>query len=235
MRSSILSLALLAVPALCAPAQNSYPIEKTVTVTVTHCPKTTSHSTSKSTSKSTSYSTIKTTDVITTTTSTTLTGEYPTATATATTPAKTGLNELAKQAGKVYFGTAVDIPGTAEENDKYYLQQLDNTRDFGQLTPANYMKYFATEPQRGVFNYTGGDILVDIAKKNGQLVRCHNLVWHSQLPDWLTSQTWDNATLISIMENHITNLVKHWGTSCYAVSTYTSNINYRMLTYQSGT
>jgi len=78
------------------------------------------------------------------------------------------------------------------------------------------MKYFATEPQRGVFNYTGGDVIVAIAAANKQLVRCHNLVWHNQLPNWLTSQKWDNATLISIMTNHITNLVQHWGTSCYA-------------------
>ena len=58
-------------------------------------------------------------------------------------------------------------------------------------------------------------MILDVAEANGQLVRCHNLVWYNQLPYWLTSQTWDNATLISIMTNHITNLVSHWGTRCY--------------------
>ena len=88
-----------------------------------------------------------------------------------------------------------------------------------------HQQYVYTEPERGVFNYTGGDVILDIAEANGQVVRCHNLVWYNQLPDWLTSQTWDNATLISIMTNHITNLVTHWGTHCYAWDVVNEAIN----------
>lgn len=65
-----------------------------------------------------------------------------------------------------------------------------------------------TQPGRHVFNYTGGDVVLDIAEDHGKLVRCHNLIWESELPTWLTSQTWDNATLIQIMKSHITNLVE---------------------------
>ena len=83
------------------------------------------------------------------------------------------------------------------------------------MTDGSGHQYEYTEPERGIFNYTGGDVILDVAEANGQLVRCHNLVWYNQLPNWLTSQTWDNATLISIMTNHITNLVSHWGTRCY--------------------
>jgi len=78
------------------------------------------------------------------------------------------------------------------------------------------MKWQFTEPQRGVFDYSGGNVVVDIAEARGKSVRCHNLVWESELPSWLTSGTWDNATLISIMQVHITNLVQHWGDSCYS-------------------
>jgi hypothetical protein len=48
-----------------------------------------------------------------------------------------GLNARAKAVGKVYFGTAVD---NGDLSDNSYMQELDNSQDFGQLTPANSMK-----------------------------------------------------------------------------------------------
>lgn len=59
------------------------------------------------------------------------------ATATAT---NYGLNDAAKEAGKLYFGTAADIPGTGEAEDPYYMAEFNNTHDFGGATPANIMK-----------------------------------------------------------------------------------------------
>lgn len=55
----------------------------------------------------------------------------------------TNLNELAKQKGKLWFGTAADIPQTnenAEQTDKTYLSILTDPRIFGEMTPANIMK-----------------------------------------------------------------------------------------------
>lgn len=59
------------------------------------------------------------------------------ATATAT---DYGLNDAAKGAGKLWFGTAADIPGTGEAEDPYYMAEFNNTHDFGGATPANIMK-----------------------------------------------------------------------------------------------
>jgi hypothetical protein len=36
----------------------------------------------------------------------------------------------------------------------------------------------------GVFNYTDGDVVADLARKTGDILRCHNLVWHNQLAPW---------------------------------------------------
>ncbi|KAF9478336.1 hypothetical protein BDN70DRAFT_895819 [Pholiota conissans] len=121
------------------------------------------------------------------------------------------LNLWAKANRKIYFGTATDNP---ELTDAPYLKQLRNTQDFGQLTPASrvllFMKWFATEPSRGNFTFDDGDAIVKLAKKNGQLVRGHNCVWHSQLADWVTAGNFDNATLSSIVQTHCHTLVKHY-------------------------
>jgi len=47
------------------------------------------------------------------------------------------LNKLAKEAGKLYFGTATD---NGEFSNTTYFDILSNTTEFGQLTPSNGMK-----------------------------------------------------------------------------------------------
>lgn len=54
-----------------------------------------------------------------------------------------GLNTAAKAVGLKYFGTATDNP---ELSDTAYETELNNTQDFGQLTPANSMKVSLTAP-----------------------------------------------------------------------------------------
>ena len=48
------------------------------------------------------------------------------------------LNALAQRRGELWFGTAADIPGTAETTDAAYLKVL--RENFGEMTPANAMK-----------------------------------------------------------------------------------------------
>ena len=50
----------------------------------------------------------------------------------------TGLHNLSKAAGKLYFGSALDGPGL---NDQPYLDILSDTSEFGQITPANALKW----------------------------------------------------------------------------------------------
>jgi hypothetical protein len=54
-------------------------------------------------------------------------------------PSPPYLNDLAQADGKLWFGTAADIPGV-EQQDVGYMTILNDTRIFGQVTPANYMK-----------------------------------------------------------------------------------------------
>lgn len=51
------------------------------------------------------------------------------------------LNDAAKAAGKKYFGSAVD---NADLSDSAYVAILSNNTEFGQVTPANSMKWVGT-------------------------------------------------------------------------------------------
>ncbi|KAI2714077.1 CAZyme family GH10 [Penicillium roqueforti] len=124
-----------------------------------------------------------------------------------------GLNTAAVAKGKLYFGSATD---NSELTDTAYLAQLSNTDDFGQITPGNAQKWDATEPSQNTFSYTKGDVIANLAATNGQKLRCHTLVWYSQLPSWVSSGSWTNATLLAAMKNHITNVVTHYKGKCYA-------------------
>jgi endo-1,4-beta-xylanase len=124
-----------------------------------------------------------------------------------------GLNTAAKAYGKLYFGSATD---NGELTDTEYTAILSDSNEFGQITPGNSMKWDTIEPSRGQFNYENGDVIADLAEKNRQLLRCHTLVWYNQLPLWVTNGGFDNATLIEILENHITEEVTHYKGKCYA-------------------
>ncbi len=91
------------------------------------------------------------------------------------------LHQLAVAAGKLYFGTATD---NGELSDTAYVEILKDPKEFGQITPGNGQKWQFTEPNQGEFSYTNGDEIADLARTNGKILRCHTLVWHSQLPSW---------------------------------------------------
>jgi endo-1,4-beta-xylanase len=63
------------------------------------------------------------------------------------------------------------------------------------------------EPAQGQYDWTDADQLMAFAKANHQLVRGHTLLWHSQLPGWLTSGvaagTISKSQLWGLLEKHI--------------------------------
>jgi endo-1,4-beta-xylanase len=93
------------------------------------------------------------------------------------------LNDLAVKAGLKYFGTC--LRESAINSDSTYASILSDKTEFGQLVPENGQKWDSTEATQGVFTYTSGDITANKAKANGQGLRCHTMVWYSQLPSWV--------------------------------------------------
>jgi endo-1,4-beta-xylanase len=83
------------------------------------------------------------------------------------------------------------------------------------VTPTSEMKWDATEPGNGQFNFTSADAMVNYATANSERVRCNNLVWHSQLPAWVASGL-AVSQVQATMENHITTEATHFKGKCYA-------------------
>ncbi|KAF8661638.1 hypothetical protein AX16_001280 [Volvariella volvacea WC 439] len=133
-------------------------------------------------------------------TTTTTSNPPPTSTTTTNPPNPTGgsgLDGRIKAKGKRFWGSCAD-PGTL--NKSANVARLRS--DFGLVTPENSMKVKHTFTSRGSFNWGNADTLVNWATSNGKLIRGHTLVWHSQLPSWV-SNIGDRNTLTTVIQNHI--------------------------------
>ncbi|KAF4405325.1 endo-1,4-beta-xylanase [Streptomyces lycii] len=112
------------------------------------------------------------------------------------------LGAAAAESGR-YYGTAV-VPELLD--DSAYGSTLN--REFNSVVAENVMKWDATEPNRGQFNFSGGDRIVEHARSRGMSVRGHTLVWHAQQPGWVQGLTGDS--LRQAMLDHISGVAGHY-------------------------
>jgi len=119
------------------------------------------------------------------------------------------LRHEARELG-IRIGTAVSI--SALSTDATYAQILGE--QFSSITPENEMKWASVEATRGVLDFTAADREVSFAQQHGQRVRGHNLVWHAQLPNWLTTGVADgtisDAELAALLQQHISAEAGHF-------------------------
>jgi endo-1,4-beta-xylanase len=115
------------------------------------------------------------------------------------------LGALGRKAG-LRIGTAVDTSALA--TDSTYRETV--AREFSSITAENVMKWQLTEPERGKHDWVAADGLVDFARSHKQLVRGHTLVWHSQLPAWVTEGSFTPEELREILRRHVTEEVRHF-------------------------
>ncbi len=118
------------------------------------------------------------------------------------------LRSLAEGKGK-YFGTALT------DGDLNISQEMAVAgAQFDMVTPGNEMKWDTTEPSNGSYNFGPGDQIVNWAQSHSARVRGHNLVWHAQLPGWVSSLP--QSQVQGAMESHITTEVNHYKGKIYA-------------------
>jgi endo-1,4-beta-xylanase len=103
----------------------------------------------------------------------------------------------------LFIGAAVDM--SPLRNDAPYSETL--RREFNMLVAENAFKFDALHPARTTYNFADADALVAFAEANGMAIRGHTLVWHSQLPGWLSTGTFTRDEVIAIMRDHIMTVV----------------------------
>lgn len=115
------------------------------------------------------------------------------------------LRSLAEKNG-IYFGAAVSAEVLGK--DKRYSNIL--AREFSLMTPENAMKFNVIHPDRGRYDFSQADALVNFAERNGMKVNGHVLVWDQQLPDWLTKNNFTKEELKAILHDHIRSVVSRY-------------------------
>jgi len=121
-------------------------------------------------------------------------------------------DSLRALASKIGLGVGNAVNMDLLNVDKTYTSIVAN--QYNTVTPENVMKWDTIEPTQGQLNFGPADALVKFAQQHGQLVRGHTLMWHNQLPSWLTAGVSDgtisNAQLREILKKHITDEVSHF-------------------------
>lgn len=75
-------------------------------------------------------------------------------------------------------------------------------KEYNTITPENSMKWMYMEPQQGVFEFETADRYIDFSTKNNIAFIGHNLVWHSQLAEWVEKIT-SAEELNASLKNHV--------------------------------
>lgn len=69
------------------------------------------------------------------------------------------------------------------------------------------MKFGPIHPARERYDFRDADEMVAFAEDHDMLVYGHALVWHEQLPEWLTEAEWTGDELTEILREHIATVV----------------------------
>lgn len=129
----------------------------------------------------------------------------PTLAFTTMTPPGAPLREIAQHRN---FSIGAAVAYEPLMNEPTYGEVL--AREFNMLTAENVMKFDALHPAQDRYDFSTADALVAFAQENEMQVRGHTLVWHKQLPDWLTTGEWTREELTEILRDHITTVVSHY-------------------------
>ena len=113
--------------------------------------------------------------------------------------------------GKFLLGSVLNYPAL---QGKAPMDVDIATTHFNALTPANSMKPDALQRTEGLFTFTDGDRLVEIAEKCGATPVGHVLVWHEQTPAWFfqgpDGQPVSRELALDRLRKHIATVVGHY-------------------------
>jgi endo-1,4-beta-xylanase len=108
------------------------------------------------------------------------------------------------------FGAAVSVP-LLKTNATY---RAIVAKEYNSLTPENAMKFGVIHPQQNTYFWTDADTLVNFAQQYGKRVHGHTLVWHQNIPSWVTNFVGDSVAWENIFKTHIQTVVTHYKGKC---------------------
>ncbi|WP_225896113.1 endo-1,4-beta-xylanase [Dendronalium phyllosphericum] len=113
------------------------------------------------------------------------------------------LRQLAAAKGKLY-GAAID--SVYLQKDAGYAALL--ARECGIATPNGELKWNATEPSPGVFNFKSADVIADFCQKYNIKLHGHTLLWNQALPSWVSF-----PPTMQQLQKHVTGVMGHYKNS----------------------
>ncbi len=104
------------------------------------------------------------------------------------------------------IGTALDTNQILETNP---LVTSLIAKEFNSITPENCMKSMFLQPEKDKFDFKMADKYVAFGEKHKMFIHGHTLIWHSQLPSWL-SKVKDSVVMSEAMTKHISTIVEKY-------------------------
>jgi len=122
----------------------------------------------------------------------------------AASPTPPTLRQLADQR-KWLVGTAIN---PSYITNPQYTALLES--EFNGVVAENVMKWGRLSAQRGIYDFSQADALMEFAARHQMAVRGHTLVWDLQLPEWLTLSRLSPDEYRAILKEHITTVVRRY-------------------------
>lgn len=123
-------------------------------------------------------------------------------------------DNLAWAAGdELKIGTAV--AGGGHHDDQPYPAPFTHDQTYRELlavevtslSAENQMKWDHLRPDQDTYAFEDADAIMAFAGENGQEVRGHTLLWHSQNPEWLEEGDFTPEQLRALLKDHIDTVV----------------------------
>jgi endo-1,4-beta-xylanase len=121
-----------------------------------------------------------------------------------TTPLRTYAAARGRYVGAA-TGTVLTMPGDSGARLRALV-----AREFNMLWTGRFMKFDHLRPNRSTFNYAQADSVVAFAVRHGMVVRGHTLVWHQQVPGWVSSGSYPPDTVKAILKDHVDQVMAHF-------------------------
>jgi endo-1,4-beta-xylanase len=111
-----------------------------------------------------------------------------------------------------YVGAAVNM--SAFRAEPVYRKVVG--REFNVCVAENVFKFSLIHPRADGYDFAAADELAAFARSSGMKLRGHTLVWHNQVPAWLTNGKYTREQAIEILREHIATVVTRYKDSVWA-------------------